>query len=706
MRPTRNLLPFTILCCVSFSCGDDVAVTPDGGFDAGLPIELRCPIDNADRPDRAVRLNVGERLQGSTQICPPGDMDWFVIDIPAGQPLLTVEVGFDQGVRSAVDLAYDIFTAANTETPLASGVDTNPSDNRSTVIGTHYVSESGGTHYIRVRDVGGDEQDVDNAYYLRATTSADPDLNEPNNDCAAAKPLNGTTTGVIGSDGDVDAFLINVPAGSQIVAVNLTTAQASEVDFQLSLYAPGGVDLVTREVDPIGGDGPTNLELRRGLLSPGGNYCLVVQDDDGPELDPTGIYTLSVVVSPETDPNELATRNDTPATATVIPAGGGTVSGLIATKADLDWYEISTPVGRIIEVEFNCPDCWTTMQPSVVYVYPHSTSPCDSASTCDYLLVDSGSCTRDNDCGSGVCRDIPGGQKRCARSCEGDLDCASFQCQLTGNVAACAGVGSCMTEGQCGVQQLFIPQQIELQSGSYRRGDPLRTAQPAQAAKTYLLVHDFNDQRDSAATYSFTVRSYADPDSGERDNFYMPLKEDVLLDEARYRNSNSRRQTGWTSMGGRAVASGTGCIGYESDIDRWVIGGGNPCTVASGTVASDFCGLQIAVSPRPVAPNAWGADLVFFVGGNSIGGGVQQSVLGADLTFGDNACGSGREECFLARGGGGEITVTVRDASQSNWSSNAIHCYNWTITSATDFGCPASCPSRYNNEPTGNCICN
>lgn len=702
-------------CVLSFiglglaACGDSTVDTPDVGFDAGLPIELRCPIDNADRPDRAVRLTVGERFQGQTHICPPGDMDWFVIDLPAGQPLVTVEVGFDQGIRSSVDLAYDVFSAANTESPIASGADNNLTDNRSLVVRTHYLSEAGGTHYIRVRDVGSDEQDVDNAYFLRVTTSADADLNEPNETCATATRLNGTATGVIGSDGDVDAFLIAVPAGSQVLGVQLTTAAASEVDFQLSLFAPGGVDLITREVDPIGGDGPTDLELRRGLQAVAGDYCLIVEDNDGADMDPTGVYTLTALVSPETDPNELAVRNDTPASATAIPANGGTFSGLIATKADLDWFRIDTPVGKIIEVEFDCRDCWTTMQPSVVYVYPHNSSPCDGESPCDYLLQESGACTRDAECASGVCRDLPNGEKRCARSCGGEfgnLGCPSFQCQQTSNVAACVGVGSCTAEGQCGVQQMFVPQLSELQSGSYTQGDPLRTAQPAQATTTYLLVHDFNDQRDSAATYSFRVRTYDDPDPGERDNFYMPIKEDELVQEAQGRDRDRRRQTGWTNMGGRAVASGSGCIGYESDVDRWVITGGNPCAVATGTSASDFCGLQITVSPRPLAPpDPWDGDLVFFVGGNALGGGVQQSVLGADLTFGDNACGAGRNECFLAGSGNGDISITVREALNRRWSSNAAHCYTWNVTSAAAFGCPASCPNRFNNDPNGNCIC-
>lgn len=707
LRSNKILLSPFMLCL--FSCGDSTVETPDGGFDAGLPIELRCPIDSADRPDRAVRLNVGERLQGPTHICPPGDMDWFVVDLPAGQPLVTVELGFDQGVRSAVDLAYDIFSASNTESPIASGADNNLTDNRSLVVRTHALSATGGTHYIRVRDVGSDEQDVDNAYYQTVTTTDDPDPNEPNNDCQTATRLTGTTTGVIGSDGDVDAFLVNIPAGSQVLAVDVSTGQASDVDLQISLYAPGGVDLIAREVDAIGGDGPTNLELRRGLQAVGGDYCVVVEDNDGADMDPTGVYTLTVLITAETDPNELTVRNDTPETATPVPANGGSFSGLVGTKADLDWFKISTPVGRIIEVEFDCRDCWTTMQPSVVYVYPHTTSPCDGESPCDYLLVQDGSCARDGDCGSGVCRDLPGGQKRCARSCGGEfgnLDCPSFQCQQTGNVAACVGVGSCTAEGQCGVQQVFVPQLSELQSGTYTQGDPLRTAQPAQATTTYLLVHDFNDQRDSNATYSFTVRTFDDPDQGERDNFYMPLKEDELLEEAVGRDRDSRRQTGWTNMGGRAVASGTGCIGYESDVDRWVISGGNPCEVATGTAASDFCGLEINVSPRPLTPpNTWDGDLVFFVGGNAIGGGVQQSVLGADLTFGDNACGAGRSECFLANRGTGNISVTVREAQNRTWSSNVAHCYDWTLTSASGFGCPASCPDRFNNDPNGNCIC-
>jgi hypothetical protein len=129
--------------------------------------------------------------------------------------------------------------------------------------------------------------------------------------------------------------------------------------------------------------------------------------------------------------------------------------------------------------------------------------------------------------------------------------------------------------------------------------------------------------------------------------------------------------------------------------------------VASSTAgASDFCGLQITISPRPAAPNTWGGDLVFFWGGGAVFGGAQQSALGADLIFGDNACGSGRDECMVADQGTDDVTVLVREATNSDWSSNTLHCYNWTISSAAGFGCPASCPMRFNNDPTGNCICN
>ncbi len=683
-----------LLAGPTVGCKEDVGETPDLQLDGGRRPGRDCPkIDDHSEPATAVPLSLGERFATETWICPPTDVDWFRFSVPPGQPLVTIQVGFPLGATSAVELAYDVFAESDTTMPITGARDDRPGDNRSALERTHSLDPAGGTYLLQVRDVGNDEQDAINTYGVTITTAADPDPAEPNNTCATATPYTGAASGAIGAAGDRDAFTVEIPAGVQILEARLTTAGADVVDPKVSLFAPDGRFLNSAE-DPFGDDGPSEVVLRHGLVSSGGRYCVIVEDDDGQDASTTGRYTLNLRVVAEPDEGEGATRNDRPADAIDL-GGGGSRTGIIASRADLDWYRISARPGQILAIELECPSC--TIQPALNLMYGHETSPCGDGDACDFLL-ENNRCQTDSECRAGVCRDTPMG-RRCGLSCSDNLACPGFACQQTGRIDACVAVGSCTPEGRCGAQQYT----------AVAEGGVLRTAQPAQAPVSYLLVHDLGDDAFDAARYTLRVSVVDDPDPAEPNNFYVPYT-NVDANDVLARSRPRATPVAWTRTGdvpARAMATGRGCIGYAGDIDVFVLQGGNPCAIATSSTGmpgpgTGHCGLSIRYD-RPSRE----LELSYFLQ-NARGrtrASFSAAAEGAETVFGDAICGGSDRECmFFYEGDQGDYFLIVRDFGQDDWSTSAGDCYTWTLFSEPDFGCPASCPTPHPNDGLCDCM--
>jgi hypothetical protein len=644
----------------------------DGGIlDLGASRPM-CAVDRHDKPEEAYALTLGMPYRGEAAICPITDRDWYAFTIPAGMPIAQIDLAYPSSATTRVELAYELFASATSTQPITTVQDMISGDNRSSISRSHFLGSNGGTYYLRVRDVGDDEQDLFNRYNISVTAGMDTDLNEPNEDCASARPLAQTGGGAIGFRGDKDAYLVEVPAGAKIVDVTIATTSAQPVDLHVSLFDPGGPFLTDVE-DPLGDDGPTNLKLRYGVQSSGGRYCLLVEDDDGVESDPSAAYLLTVAIVDEPDSNEQAGRNDTPDTATDL-GNGGQRTGYVASISDLDWYRISAAPGNVIEIELQCPGC--TIQPAISLVHGNLDSPCDGTSSCEYLLTRR-ACNGDSDCDSKICRDTPGG-KRCGLICGDKLDCPSFECNQAGPVNACVGAAVC-TRGLCGT----------LQYTATADADTIRTAQPSRMPSTYLLVHDFQDDAYTSSSYSLTVRVSRDLDPNEANNFYYPYL-DVDTDEILDRGRDMATEAAWSppSPGGRVV-SGMGCISYQGDIDVFRIAGGNPCT--STVSAGGNCGLRLEYD----RPGGQDLDLAWFV--TNAGFGIRSSFLasmeGGDTVFGDEACGRGENECLVHNADDDEdYFLIVRDFNQDAWDVTQGGCYQWTLRSAATSGCPAACP--------------
>lgn len=655
----------------------------DGGFLDGGGNRPPCAVDQQNSPEAAMALTVGMPFQGMAAICPITDRDWYRFDVPTGFPLVTLDVGYPSGATTGVEFAYDLFTSPpDPNQPLVGVQDDVPQDNRSTLHRTHYLTA--GTYYMRVRDVGDNEQDVLNTYGITINAAADNDPNEPNDRCADATPIatGASGTGALTFPGDKDSFAVTLPAGAQVIDFIATTSVASAVDLKISLFDVNDGPFLSAVVDARGEDGPTDLRLRYGVQSPGGTYCVTIEDDDGADSDPESQFTVTYQLVPEPDTNEAAQRNDVPDSATNLGSGGNR-TGYIASLNDLDWYRITATPGQIMEINVSCPGC--TIQPAISIMYAATESPCDATSTCDFILR-AQQCTTDNDCDSKVCRETPSG-KRCAVTCEGDIDCPSLTCNQIGVVNACVASAAavCMT-GQCGILQYTYDSET----------DSITTAQPVINAVTYLLVHDSRDDQYTQQPYTLNVSVVNDPDRNEPNNRYVPYRNidaGEILDAGRM----SATRVSWA---GGAV-SGTGCISYQGDIDIFRLVGGNPCRTSTAA-PSAACGLQLTYN-RPGGP----VDHAYFLANGGLGtrASFLQSSEGNETVFGDAVCnpGGGDQECMVYFAGDQEdYFLIVRDFRGNmedpfQWSTNAANCYSWTLRAAAAGGCPASCPTVVNN---------
>lgn len=673
--------------------------------DSGLGRRSRCVVDDHRTPEKAASISVnGMRFPEDVFLCPFGATQWYVFDLPPNNPILTVDLAFDAAAASAVQLAYDIIPKSQTSSRAVASVVDTMTNRHSRLHGLHFLGAQGGRYLLRVHAATLEQQDDRNPYRLTLTAGRDLDTHEPDEDCAHATRITDTDQGTIGFHGDKDAYVFNVPAGSKVIDARFAIARPSPVNLLVSLYPSGSDKLLTKALNPRGSAGPTDLRIRHGLLSIGRDYCMILEDKDGTNADPTNPYTITLAIVPEADRNETVTRNDTPSTATQVIDARTTFTGKIYSIGDLDWYRVRGSVGRIVEIDLSCPGC--TFTPAVSFVYGHRQSSCSEESICDYLINQaSPACNLDTDCPGGICRQTPGG-KHCGLTCGNDLDCASFTCQRTAGVQACAAVGSCTAENLCGMLKYNV---IAGPDGS------VKTAQPLLDDMLYILVHDSGDQRWGEQDYRLTITVTPDPDTNEPNNFYEPYRmlpnvPGNLAEEILRRSRDLATKVNWQPLGdGRFRVSGRGCISYEGDIDVFQLVGGNPCTIATSTatprpdagVDIPNCGLQLAYD-RPGGP----VDIAYALTNSSFGqkASFALSGTGNKTVFGDAVCHMGPPECILYEGTDrGDYFLVIRGLGQNSWDTSASHCYNWSITSAADSGCPESCPTRFGGN--GRCTC-
>jgi hypothetical protein len=655
----RSRFGLLVLVAVVGCSGGGNGTHDDGG------IEGTCQITGKNSAEKAQPLVLGQQYpdtEGVSGTVEPNDtciypmkvQRWFSVDLPAGQPLLTVDIAFAQQAKSKINLAYLILTDPPDLTkPVASKSDDVETVHASRILGTHYIPTPG-KYYIMVHDANDNAQDDVNTFRITATAAVDPDPNAGHTTCDNATPLGAGQDGYVSYQGDHGAYSVNVPAGSKIVEIQLEyTGQALAGRIAVDVYQPDGNTLVG-EYLAVSGATPTLLK-RAGVVSAGADYCLIVRDSQEQGADLQNKYHISATVIAEPDQNEASARNDMVTAATDV-SGGGSRTGYIASSGDADWYKLAQTAGQLIEVR--AQGGGSRLQLGMKLVYPHTTTPCTpgSADSCAYL-TGTDTCNLPTDCESNVCQ-----RGRCALPCESNLDCDSHFC----SAGACAGGGECLPEGQCSVTQYIIP---------YDPSQPndVHTVQPAMAATTYALVYDTHNPPlyDDSTAYTFTFTKHGEPDGAEPDNFYNPF---LTLESPETDPSDviaKNFEFGRTASGNSA----SGYISYEGDID--LIYFANPC-------GTGLCSIKVDVSTSSPL------DLVFFGYDGTGGWGLNFSWRHQDNgpTFGDTG-----QECGFIEGS--TLSLLVREWYHSGWDFS----HSYTVTISGVAGCGFGCIPY----PSGTC---
>ncbi|MEM1348821.1 MAG: hypothetical protein AAGI01_09715, partial [Myxococcota bacterium] len=464
-------------------------------------------------------LTLGTELEG--YICPQADVDWYKFTMPASDRILSVDLR-PTNALSPVQLTYAIRDLSQDKVvaqPNASDLDGSP------LQGVFCVDP--GELHIAVRDDGDDDQETRNVYKLSVTSQPELDVLEPNDSQLAPTPIEPgqPRTGAISCVGDEDWYGFQIPEG-RLLRFTLDAPQTSyqpKIELIRFIDADQGTgaavpepEIVASGVNLKGKQEPTAID-QFVVVPEGGQYYLVVSDDNAANSDPGSTYTVGIEFIQDDDPNE---PNNSPDTAT-DPLNGAvfdcaarrstTITGTIGSPGDDDWFRLSlancqngvldasvvmSPQGSDAEQwEFN-----DRVQATLTVVRPHLPTPC----------------ARDEDCIS------------LNQSCGDPIDCAGYleTCLPDG---LCAGATACLPEGVCGANSVQRRYECRASFEECRRTETpppnqARTATPildGNVPYLYVRVSDFQaDAADPNTTYTLTLGVRPETDAGEPSNLF------------------------------------------------------------------------------------------------------------------------------------------------------------------------------------------
>lgn len=340
----------------------------------------------------------------------------------------------------------------------------------------NYLAPGAGTFPVLVRDALSRGVDPHNSYVLTGGLLDDPDRGEPDDLPPQARPLAlGTTpaqqSGFIASAGDTDLCSFEVPAPGLLVHTVVAQAPSSSSPLRLrarllarSTASPDSLEAATPLLEAHASAAGAGLTFDAQRFYPAGRYLIALDDLTGVNADERAVaqWTVSINSVPDPDPNEGATRNDTPATATVLAPGAAALQGAIASQGDRDWYQIALPAtatAQLLELK---------LDPQLV--------------------------NQDLQLNWAVGTSIAAPSAPCDASCASTLFCASSFCAFTAHASHQWAHGE------------TAPQVVRI-----------RHLGPAETV--YVVVNDSGDLGHSTRLYAVSARLFADPDANETTAF-------------------------------------------------------------------------------------------------------------------------------------------------------------------------------------------
>lgn len=322
------ILPFCALGIAACS-GDEVTGGPDAG-----------PVDSGEVPDNCTEATpcaLQDGVRGSDYVSPVGDVDPWTFEVPAPGRVINLVLENDATI-SRVDLELGLFG------PDGRAIDNERfQGNGRQRVELQLVAPAAGRYRVEVQDVGSDDADRLNPYYLTYSLFAESDENEPNDSAEAAVALadGQSASGTIGFQGDEDWFSFQIGA-NQLIQVEMSAPGVSDVRLRWSLYASDATTRLAQSDEPEG-DAAWPVE-NRAVGNAAGTYYVKVEDipEDGADADLSRFYQITVRAVAEPDAQEQAAPNDTPATATPV-SDGQTLTGYIAATSDADYFAIDVP---------------------------------------------------------------------------------------------------------------------------------------------------------------------------------------------------------------------------------------------------------------------------------------------------------------------------------------------------------------------------
>ena len=146
---------------------------------------------------------------------------------------------------------------------------------------------------------------------------------------------------------------------NELFQLKLTTKQTTPVDLKYTVLrdVDGELEELMTGAFESGSRDPTLLETLAAVPQANVDYFIRIEDLDANDSDTDTPYTLEITRRAEPDSHDVSGgRNDHPggdngtATALSLSSIGnncfeGTLSGRIASQADVDYYKITSPIG-------------------------------------------------------------------------------------------------------------------------------------------------------------------------------------------------------------------------------------------------------------------------------------------------------------------------------------------------------------------------